>query len=103
MSDKPESRFAAIAARGRRGPEAAGAAPAEGPRPRPGAPRVKPVRTTLDLPPATHADFSRWVIDAQVETGRNIDKRAVLLILLDELLTDSDLAAKVTGRLRSAG
>jgi hypothetical protein len=58
-------------------------------------PRTRPFRLTVDVPPTTHATLSRWVIDAEVRSGRNVDKRAVFLALLDRLFTDPDLAAAI--------
>ena len=62
--------------------------------PRP-APRTRPYRLTVDLPPAVHMQLSRWVIDLEEQVGHNVDKRAVVLALLDLLRTDEQVAGAV--------
>lgn len=59
------------------------------------APRTRPYRLTVDLPPAVHTQLSRWVIDLEEQAGHNVDKRAVILALLDLLHTDVQVAAAV--------
>lgn len=66
--------------------------------PRP-VPRTRPYRLTVDLPPAVHAQLSRWVIDLEETAGHNVDKRAVVLALLDLLRTDAQVAAAVRAAL----
>ena len=63
------------------------------------APRTRPYRLTVDLPPAVHTQLSRWVIDLEEQAGHNVDKRAVVLALLDLLRTDDDVAAAVRSAL----
>lgn len=59
------------------------------------APRTRPYRLTVDLPPAVHTQLSRWVIDVEEQAGHNVDKRAVVLALLDLLHTNDGVAAAV--------
>lgn len=90
------SRVNALTSSGRRVPRPA--ADPEGPTtpaaPRT-APRTRPYRLTVDLPPAVHTQLSRWVIDLEEQAGHNVDKRAVVLALLDLLRTDDEVAAAV--------
>ncbi len=67
----------------------------------PAAPRTRPYRLTVDLPPAVHTQLSRWVIDLEEQAGHNVDKRAVVLALLDLLHTDDQVAATVRGALQA--
>jgi hypothetical protein len=63
---------------------------------RPAPPRVKPIRTTLDLEPAEHktAKFLALEVDAP-------SLAALLRVLLQVAREDSDLTERVRERLRS--
>lgn len=63
------------------------------------APRTRPYRLTVDLPPAVHTQLNRWVIDLEEQAGHNVDKRAVVLTLLELLRTDGRVAAAVRAAL----
>lgn len=93
------SRVTALTGSGRRA--AAPAAGNDDPPPIAGrtAPRTRPYRLTVDLPPAVHTQLSRWVIDLEEQAGHNVDKRAVVLALLDLLQTDEQVAAAVRAAL----
>ena len=65
------------------------------------APRTRPYRLTVDLPSAVHTQLSRWVIDLEEQAGHNVDKRAVVLALLDLLDTDDLVAAAVRAALQA--
>ena len=90
------SRVSALTGSGRRTP---GMAPVPADATTPSAPRTaprtRPYRLTVDLPPAVHTQLSRWVIDLEEQAGHNVDKRAVVLALLDLLETDDQIAAAV--------
>lgn len=58
--------------------------------------RSTPVRATVDLPPATHAQLKRWLADAAVETGQaSVSSQSVLRALIDRLLTDEGLTESI--------
>ncbi len=62
----------------------------------PRAARVKPVRMTLDLAPALHADFDDWTtrITRQLGQGRVV-RADVLRVLVRQLLEDEALQERV--------
>lgn len=94
------SRVNALTGSGRR--NAAPAAGTDAPPPPPAgrtAPRTRPYRLTVDLPPAVHTQLSRWVIDLEEQVGHNVDKRTVVLALLELLRTDDRVAATVRSAL----
>lgn len=53
------------------------------------APRVKPVRITVDLEPATHKALKIFAINAET------DQSSVVRALLDQLETDNNLASEI--------
>lgn len=54
---------------------------------------AKPVRSTLDLPPAVHRDLQAWLGEAAVRLGRaRVTKQDVLETLVRRLLMDETLA-----------
>ncbi len=66
--------------------------------------RVKPVRMTLDLAPALHAEFEDWTTKTSRQAGRGRVVRAdVLRVLVRELLKDEELQARVTDALNTEG
>jgi hypothetical protein len=68
--------------------------------PAPAAPRVKPVRITLDLAPAAYRELQEFCTAAAIALERpRVAGADVLRSLLAELSTDEALAARVQGRL----
>jgi hypothetical protein len=66
--------------------------------------RMKPVRMTLDLAPALHADFEDWTTRTSRELGRGRVVRAdVLRVLVRQLLEDEDIQGRVKDVLRREG
>lgn len=64
------------------------------------APRVKPVRITLDLAPAAYRELQEFCTAAAIALERpRVAGADVLRSLLAELTTDEALAARVQGRL----
>ena len=62
--------------------------------------RSKPVRITLDLPPATHQQLAQWCTDAAVDLGRaRVPAVEVFRAFLDELADDEELANRIRARL----
>jgi hypothetical protein len=79
--------------------------PAEAPRPAPAAstPRVKPVRSTVDLAPTHHVQLKAWCGETAVEVGRaRVTTQDVMRALVIRLLTDEALARKVRADLRAS-
>jgi hypothetical protein len=53
---------------------------------------AKPVRSTLDLPPAVHRDLQAWLGESAVRLGRaRVTKQDVLEALVKRLLVDETL------------
>jgi hypothetical protein len=70
----------------------------------PRAARVKPVRMTLDLAPALHADFDDWTTRVTRQLGRGRVVRAdVLRVLVRQLLEDEALQQRVVAALQREG
>lgn len=108
------SRADDIAARAARVAEHAAAAPEPAPvvdateprppaakRPAKPAPRVRPIRQTVDLDPARHRWFRQWLSRTaeQLELP-SVHGSDVFRALLEEMAGDPELAARVTERLR---
>lgn len=67
------------------------------PTPRVPAPLVKPVRVTVDLPPAQHHALQNWLNETAAALGRSrLTKQEVLTALVGRLLTDETLAHRIT-------
>jgi hypothetical protein len=61
----------------------------------------KPVRSTLDLPPATHRDLQAWLGEAAVRLGRaRVTKQDVLEAMVRRLLVDETLAKLILADLK---
>ena len=64
-------------------------------------PLAKPVRSTLDLPPAVHRDFQAWLNEAAVRMGRSrLTKQEVLEALVRRLLHDEPLVKLILADLQ---
>lgn len=64
-------------------------------------PLAKPVRSTLDLPPAVHRDLHVWLGEGAVRLGRaRLTKQDVLEALVKRLLRDETLAKLVLSDLK---
>ncbi len=99
-SDRAREKASRLAAGSRqRPPEPATAEDVPEERPVPTAPRaarVKPVRMTLDLAPALHADFDDWTTRITRQLGRGRVVRAdVLRVLVRQLLEDEAVQRRV--------
>jgi hypothetical protein len=58
--------------------------------------RAKPVRRTVDLSPAHHAELDAWCAETARQLGRaRVTGQDVLRTLVSQLLTDETLARKV--------
>lgn len=58
--------------------------------------RAKPVRKTVDLPPARYAALSAWCSETAVQIGAaRVTGQQVLNALVARLLTDETLARKI--------
>lgn len=69
--------------------------------PRTATPHVKPIRSTVDLPPTRHAALKMWCGETAVEIGRSrVTTQDVLRALVGRLLTDETLARKIRADLR---
>lgn len=56
----------------------------------------KPVRMTVDLPPAQDRNFKRWAAEAADTLGRSrVTKQEVVTALIARLLTDPALAEQI--------
>src|SRR3954471_15250820 len=74
------------------------------PRPAPRAARTKPVRMTLDLAPALHAQFDDWTVDTFRELGLfPINRADVLRVLVRQLLDDPGTQERVKEALLQEG
>jgi hypothetical protein len=61
----------------------------------------KPVRSTLDLPPAVHRDLQAWLGESAVRLGRaRVTKQDVLEALVRRLLHDETLAKLILSDLK---
>lgn len=64
-------------------------------------PRVKPVRRTVDLPAAHHAELDAWCAETARQLGRaRVTGQDVLRTLVAELLRDETTARKVRKALK---
>lgn len=62
---------------------------------------AKPVRSTLDLPPAVHRDLQAWLGEAAIRLGRaRVTKQDALEALVRRLLVDEPLAKLILSDLR---
>jgi hypothetical protein len=66
--------------------------------------RTDPVRSTVDLSPAHHAQLGTWADEVSLQLGRppgrrGVTRQAVLAALVAELLTDETMARRVAARL----
>lgn len=60
------------------------------------APKVKPVRSTLDLPPVRYQQMKTWCGETAVMLGRTrVTTQDLLETLVARLLTDESLAVKI--------
>lgn len=62
---------------------------------RPEAPRVAPVRITVDLEPTLHRQVKRWAFEAEVPIAE------VVRVLLTRLTSDAALSASVLEEIRA--
>lgn len=61
----------------------------------------KPVRSTLDLPPAVHRDLQAWLGESAVRLGRaRVTKQDVLEALVKRLLSDETLTKLILADLK---
>jgi hypothetical protein len=61
-------------------------------------PRSRPVRLTLDLAPVQHRELTRWCADAAYELGLSkVPATSVIRLLIGQLATDPELAARIQG------
>jgi hypothetical protein len=62
---------------------------------------AKPVRSTLDLPPAVHRDLQAWLGEAAIRLGRaRVTKQDALEALVRRLLHDEPLAKLILSDLK---
>ncbi len=61
--------------------------------------RVTPMRLSVDLAPVAYQRLAQWVLDAGADLGQKVTHVAVFRALLDELLEDGALQARVRRRL----
>jgi DNA primase large subunit len=62
---------------------------------------AKPVRSTLDLSPATHRDLQAWLGESAVRLGRaRVTKQDVLEALVKRLLRDETLTKMILADLK---
>jgi hypothetical protein len=63
---------------------------------------AKPVRSTLDLPPAVHRDFQSWLNESAILVGKaRLTKQEVLEALVRRLMHDDRLAKLILSDLTS--
>lgn len=61
----------------------------------------KPVRSTLDLPPAVHRDLQAWLGEAAIRLGKaRVTKQDVLEALVRRLLLDETLVKLILADLK---
>jgi hypothetical protein len=71
------------------------------PRPVAASVRVKPVRSSVDMPPSRHAALKAWCGESAVLLGRSdLPKNDVINALVARLLTDETLARTIRADLR---
>ena len=59
--------------------------------------RVRPVRLTVDVPPADHAALARWCLEAAQELGvARVHGQELVRALLRRALADAELREQVT-------
>jgi len=95
MSSKAENALTARAARAanRESGEQEGKATPPGP-------RAKTVRLTLDLSPIAHRELTKWCADTAFELGYSkVPATAVIRLLVGQLGSDPELAARIQGLL----
>lgn len=64
--------------------------------------RTRPVRITVDLAPADHRRFKRWLDDTAAELDwATVPAAEVVRVLLDQLDQDPELSARVRSSLRT--
>lgn len=84
----------------------AAAAPAgdvESPRTTVPTPLARPIRSTIDLPPARHRALNEWMNEQAVVLGRGrLTKQEVIAALVGRLLTDETLSRLITADLRDS-
>jgi hypothetical protein len=62
--------------------------------------RVKPVRSTLDLPPVEHAELQRHALETAAALGlARVNGQEILRELVRAYLTDTELRAVITRRI----
>jgi hypothetical protein len=97
-----KTRAQEIAEKARKLAEAQIADPATRPAPAATQPLAKPVRSTLDLPPATHRDLQAWLNESAVRLGRaRLTKQDVLEALVKRLLVDETLTKLILADLKT--
>jgi len=65
---------------------------------RTGGGRVTPMRLSVDLAPVAYQRLAQWVLDTGADLGQKVTHVAVFRALLDELLDDEVLQARVRHR-----
>lgn len=66
-------------------------------------PHVKNIRSTVDLPPARHAQLKAWLGETAVMIGRSrVTTQDVVRTMVDRLLTDETFARKIRDDLRAS-
>lgn len=61
--------------------------------------RTKPVRVTLDLPPATYAELEKWLVDVGGLRGKSTTWSKAARALLALAIEDDDLTRRVVGKI----
>ncbi|GAB3916148.1 hypothetical protein GCM10029964_128540 [Kibdelosporangium lantanae] len=65
------------------------------------APHVKPIRSTVDLPPVRHNQLKTWCAETAVELGQaRVTTQDVVRAMVVRLLTDVTFANKIKADLR---
>jgi hypothetical protein len=63
---------------------------------------AKPIRSTVDLPPARHRSLKAWSAETATEIGRaRVTTQEVINALVHRMLTDETLARKIRDDLRT--